>query len=67
MTPERWQRIDHLFHEALACEPERRESFLAVACENDEALRLEIESLISSHQDAEHFIEIPAGDSRPNY
>jgi eukaryotic-like serine/threonine-protein kinase len=62
MTPQRWQQIDYLFHEALACEPGLRESFLAAACENDEALRLEIESLISSHQDAEHFIETPAGD-----
>lgn len=62
MTPERWQQIDCLFHEALACEPGLRESFLAAACENDEALRLEIESLVSSHQDAEHFIETPAGD-----
>jgi serine/threonine protein kinase/formylglycine-generating enzyme required for sulfatase activity len=67
MTPERWQQIDHLFHKALACEAGLRESFLAAACENDEALRLEIEALISSHQDAEHFIETPAGDIAAEY
>ncbi len=62
MTPDRWQQIDHLFHETLACEPRLRESFLAAACEHDEALRVEIESLLSSHHDASEFIETPAGD-----
>ena len=62
MTPERWQQIDHLFHETLACEPGLRESFLAAACENDEALLVEVESLLSSHEGAEQFIETPAGD-----
>src|ERR1044071_3974080 len=62
MTPERWQQIDHLFHETLACEPGLREGFLAAACESDEGLRVEIESLLSSHQDAGEFIETPAGD-----
>ncbi len=62
MTPDRWQQIDHLFHETLACEPGLRESFLAAACENDDALRVEIESLLSSHDGAEQFIETPAGD-----
>ena len=62
MTPERWQQINHLFHEALAREPELRDSFLAEACANDETLRVEVESLISSHQEAEQFIETPAAD-----
>jgi serine/threonine protein kinase len=62
MTPERWQQIDHLFHEALACEPGLLDSFLAAECENDEALRVEVESLLSSHEGAEDFIETPAGD-----
>ncbi|MEK6335859.1 MAG: protein kinase [Acidobacteriota bacterium] len=62
MTPERWQQIDHLFHEALACEPARRADFLASACNGDEPLRREVQSLISSHEDADSFIETPAGD-----
>jgi len=62
MTPERWQQIDQLFHEALACEPAQRADFLARACTNDEPLRLEVESLISSHEEADSFIETPAAD-----
>jgi eukaryotic-like serine/threonine-protein kinase len=62
MTPERWQQIDQLFHAALACEPARRADFLASACNGDEPLRQEVESLISSHEDADSFIETPAAD-----
>jgi eukaryotic-like serine/threonine-protein kinase len=62
MTPERWQQIDQLFHAALVYEPTQRADFLVRACDGDESLRLEVESLISSHHEAESFIEIPAGD-----
>jgi serine/threonine protein kinase len=62
MTPERWQQIDQLFHAALVYEPAQRGDFLVSACDGDESLRLEVESLISSHQEAESFIETPPGD-----
>src|SRR6476659_325636 len=62
MTPERWQQIDQVFHAALGYEPTRRADFLTSACGGDESLRQEVESLISSHQEAESFIETPAGD-----
>ena len=67
MTPERWQQIDQLFHAALGYEPAQRADFLISACGDDAALRLEVESLISSHDEAESFIEIPAGDSRGGF
>jgi serine/threonine protein kinase len=62
MTPERWQQIDRLFHAALAREPTQRADFLANACADDEPLRVEVESLISCHEQADSFIETPAGD-----
>jgi len=62
MTPERWQQIDQLFHEALAREPARRSDFLASACAGDEPLRREIESLLSFHDEDQSFIERPAAD-----
>jgi eukaryotic-like serine/threonine-protein kinase len=62
MTSERWQQIDQLFHAALACEPAERGNFLLNACGDDESLRLEVESLISSHHEAQSFIETAAGD-----
>jgi len=62
MTSERWEQIDQLFHAALAYEPSQRADFLTTACAGDEPLRLEVESLISSHQQGNSFIETPAGD-----
>ncbi len=62
MTPERWQQVDQLFHAVLACQPEERSEFLATQCAGDETLRSEVESLISSLEEAEDFIEAPAGD-----
>ncbi|HEX7296139.1 MAG TPA: protein kinase, partial [Pyrinomonadaceae bacterium] len=62
MTPERWQQIDLLFQAALACEPAQREAFLAARCAGDKSLRWEVESLLSSFEEADSFIETPAGD-----
>ena len=62
MTPERWQQIDRLFKAALACERAHREQFLSDKCAGDEPLRLEVESLLSSLDEAQGFIEAPAGD-----
>jgi serine/threonine protein kinase/Tol biopolymer transport system component len=62
MQPERWRQIDQLFHLALEREPGQRAVFLEQACSGDESLRSEIEALISSHQQADSFIETPASD-----
>ena len=62
MTPERWQQIKELFHEALACEPAQREHFLKARCSGDMPLRTEVESLLSSLEEDDDFIEAPAGD-----
>jgi len=62
MNADRWQQIDELFHAALACEPKQRTKFLENNCAGDEGLRGEVESLISSLEGADDFIETPAGD-----
>ena len=62
MTPERLQRIEELFHSALALEPDRRADLLTRACGGDEALRREVESLLESYVQAGSFIEQPAAD-----
>ncbi|MDQ3258612.1 MAG: serine/threonine-protein kinase, partial [Acidobacteriota bacterium] len=58
MTPERWRRVDELFHSALKREGAERAAFLAEA--GDEALRREVESLLAFESRAERFIESPA-------
>ncbi|HEV2762249.1 MAG TPA: protein kinase [Pyrinomonadaceae bacterium] len=62
MTPERLQQIEELFHSALTLAPPERAAFLAAACGGDEALRVEVESLLKSHTLGETFIERPAAD-----
>ena len=46
MNPQRWQRIEALYHAALDRPPGEREAFLAGACEGDVGLRTEVESLL---------------------
>ncbi|HKQ76943.1 MAG TPA: protein kinase [Blastocatellia bacterium] len=59
MTPERWKQIDQLLQEALEREPPDRAAFLAEACDGDDELRREVESLLGFHARAESFIEAP--------
>ncbi|HYP28196.1 MAG TPA: tetratricopeptide repeat protein [Blastocatellia bacterium] len=57
MNAERWEQINRLWDEALGVEPDERAAFLDKACAGDEALRLEVESLLDAHQRAGSFIE----------
>jgi len=60
MDSDRWQRIEQVYHSALAVEESRRSAFLDETCERDESLRREIESLLSAETAANAFMETPA-------
>jgi eukaryotic-like serine/threonine-protein kinase len=60
MTPERYQQIGNLYHSVLELAPDERPTFLAQACEGDEELLREVQSLVASHEQAGSFIESPA-------
>ena len=60
MKAERWQQINDLFQSATERAPEERAAFLDQASDGDEGLRREVESLLTSYQRAENFIESPA-------
>src|SRR3954468_6595305 len=47
MDAERWRSISRLYHDALGISADRRATFLADACPDDEALRASVLSLIS--------------------
>ena len=47
MTPERWKRVEELYHAARTRPPGERAAFLAEACRDDEALRRDVESLLN--------------------
>src|SRR5215510_5793930 len=59
-TQEMWGRIERLWNAALERAQSERAAFLAEACEGDEELRREVESLLRFDLRAEHFIESPA-------
>ena len=60
MNAERWEKVIDLFQSALERDPEERAAFLDESCHNDEGMRREVESLLTSHDRAENFIEVPA-------
>src|SRR5215475_6900453 len=62
MDPDRWHRIERVYHSALAVEESRRSAFLEDTCGHDESLRREVESLLSADSDANAFLEVPALD-----
>lgn len=66
MTPERWQQVKALFEQALERPPDERAAFLDQACHGDEALRREVRSLLSSHDDAPGFLDQPLSLDAPS-
>src|SRR5207248_9655306 len=60
MKPERWGRIESVFHKVLEAEESRRAAVLEEYCAGDEDLRREVESLLVHHTEAGSFIETPA-------
>lgn len=60
MAPERWQQVKEIFCSVLELPSERRAAFLSEACGGQDSLRSEVESLISAHEESDHFIDVPA-------
>ena len=50
MEPERWRKIEFVYHSALEREVSGRAAFVAHACGGDEALRGEVESLLAQSE-----------------
>ena len=60
MSSQRWERLNEIFHAAVALPARERTSFLENACAEDMGLRAEVEELIAAHERAGGFIETPA-------
>jgi serine/threonine protein kinase/predicted Zn-dependent protease len=60
MHPERWGRVEDLYHAALEHKEDERRLFLEKACAGDADLRHEVESLLKFGRQAGDFIESPA-------
>ena len=59
MPTKQWQRVQELYQEALAREPNERTSFLTEACGDDAELRAEVDSLV------EHQARVPDDFMKP--
>jgi non-specific serine/threonine protein kinase/serine/threonine-protein kinase len=75
MEPDRWRKIEELYHLGRELDEAHRAKFLSRACEGDEELRREVESLLAHEKKAKGFIESGAmevaarlvGDDSVNY
>ncbi len=65
MAQTNWTQVKEVFHEALRHNSAEREEFLTVACRDDINLRIEVESLLISLTEAQHFLERPVIGERP--
>jgi Tol biopolymer transport system component/predicted Ser/Thr protein kinase len=61
MPPERWQRIEELYHAAQSMPPEERDAFLDRACLGDRDLREELASLLRYAPATEAYHSLPRG------
>lgn len=59
MDSENWKQVEALYYSALELGADEREDFIAVACAGDDALRLEVLSLLSAAERADSFMEEP--------
>ena len=62
MDLKNWAKIEKLYHGALELPPAERAAYLSLACRDDEDLRREVESLITSHLAAVEFMEKPVAE-----
>ena len=60
MADAKWQKVREIFDSALRRQPEERRRFVNEVCGDDKTLLAEVESLLSSHDSAESFMETPA-------
>src|SRR5215831_10974509 len=60
MTSERWQRVEKLYHAALALPASERPAFLREACGDDDVLRQDVESLLAQPASDPSFLGTPA-------
>jgi eukaryotic-like serine/threonine-protein kinase len=55
LTPERWRRIETIFHAVLDIAEQDRADFLLNACQGDEDLRVELQRLMLAFEDERRF------------
>ena len=57
MTPERWRKVEELYHAARERDVTLRAAYLQEACPGDDSLRQEVETLLAQDEAAGSFLE----------
>jgi serine/threonine protein kinase/Tol biopolymer transport system component len=60
VEPDRWRRVEELYHSSLRVAGDQRAAFLKDACQGDAKLCEEVESLLAYESSAKEFMETPA-------
>jgi eukaryotic-like serine/threonine-protein kinase len=60
VTPDQYQQVKEIFHAALELNSDERAEFLSRACNGDNTIRDEVDSLLAHQPQAENFIESSA-------
>jgi Tol biopolymer transport system component len=60
VIPERWLKIEELYHAALERDPGHRAAYLSEACTGDAELLHEVETLLNQPAEADRFLDEPA-------
>ncbi|HLJ13462.1 MAG TPA: protein kinase [Bryobacteraceae bacterium] len=63
MDPRHWEQIERIYHAAAEKEAEARSTYLEQACNGDQALRKEVESLLAQEAVCADFMESSALDN----
>lgn len=59
MKPPNWDRIQDIYHAALAMPSHERSAFVAKACDHDPVLEHEVNTLLDAHHSASGFLKSP--------
>jgi len=62
MSPERWQRLQELFHQALELSGAQREDFIGRECADDAEMRAELEQLLQAQSDPMQMVNAELAD-----
>jgi serine/threonine protein kinase len=63
MRPERWRRLEELYHSASERHPSQRSAFLDAECGGDRKLRAELEIMLARNNSPQAFLDRPAWEA----
>src|SRR5258708_39932576 len=67
MTPERWRRIEEVYHAALERQERERDGFLSAACGGDEDLRHQVASLLRHQAAGANLVDRPVWEASEDF